>query len=73
MKRLVEWLIKKYLPGYHLHRDPVRKEKPYRAVGTVRASSSEIYSFEDAKEVKNGRIELHSGGEGSEIEGVGIP
>ena len=26
-RKLIEWLIKKLLKGYHLHRDPVRKDK----------------------------------------------
>jgi hypothetical protein len=26
-KRLIEFLIKVLLPGFHLHRDPVRKPK----------------------------------------------
>lgn len=26
-RKLIEWLIKKLLPGFHLHRDPVRKQK----------------------------------------------
>jgi hypothetical protein len=26
LKRIIEWIVKRYLPGYHLHRDPVRKE-----------------------------------------------
>jgi len=26
-KRFIEWMIKKLLKGYHLHSDPVRKEK----------------------------------------------
>ena len=25
MKRLIKWLIRKYLPGYHLARNPTRK------------------------------------------------
>lgn len=28
-KRFLEWLISWLLPGFHLHRDPVRKEKDY--------------------------------------------
>ena len=26
MKKLIEWMIKRFCPGYHLHRDPARKE-----------------------------------------------
>lgn len=30
MKKIIEWLIKKFLPGYSLHRNPAkgRKNKP---------------------------------------------
>jgi hypothetical protein len=31
-KKLIEWLIRKLLPGFHLHRDPVRKEKSIEPV-----------------------------------------
>ena len=27
MKKLIEFLIRKYLPGYHLSKNPVRKPK----------------------------------------------
>jgi len=27
IKWIVLWLIGKYLPGYHLHKDPVKKAK----------------------------------------------
>ena len=33
-KRLVEWLIRKLLPGFHLHRDPVRKTDLSKVIGT---------------------------------------
>jgi len=28
MKTFIEYLIRKYLPGYHLAKNPTRKEKP---------------------------------------------
>ncbi len=31
-KKLIEWLIRVLLPHYHLHRDPVRKEKSIKPV-----------------------------------------
>ena len=27
-KRIIEWLIERFCKGYHLHRDPARKDKP---------------------------------------------
>jgi len=27
MKKLIQYLIKKFLLGYHLHRDPIKKKK----------------------------------------------
>jgi len=27
MKRFIEWMIKRFLPGYHLSKNPVRKAK----------------------------------------------
>lgn len=30
MTRFVRWFIKKFLPGYHLAKDPVRKKKTER-------------------------------------------
>ena len=27
MEKLIKWLVEKYLPGFHLSKNPVRKEK----------------------------------------------
>jgi len=31
MKKIIQYLIKKFLPGYHLHRDPIKKIKANEA------------------------------------------
>ncbi len=33
IERVVRWAVRKYLPGWHLHKDPVRKEKIIFAEG----------------------------------------
>ena len=34
MKALIVWLIKTFLPGHHLHRDPLRKTDLGKVWGT---------------------------------------
>ena len=35
-KRIIEWLIKKFLPGYHLHLDPRPRKQAQEVRGEVK-------------------------------------